>query len=233
MRIESDGDIFTTGRIGVGAKSTGAGIYLASATLSIGITSNLTKTTGTNYAFTAIAEGSGATENNGLYIAATGATTNKAIYIEASYPPVGANNYAIHSASQAQSSFAGANFLLPNLASSGATTAVCWTTSTGLLTKASTTCAVPSARRFKLDIEPYYRGLELISQIQPQTFKLKSDGNSYIGLIADDLPDSRMQRFDENGGIEGYDEISIIATMINAIKELNTKIEALEQKCGQ
>jgi hypothetical protein len=103
------GNSYFGGAVFIGVLPTGGQkLYVADSTANHAtILSQMTATTGSNYALDAQAIGSGATLNVGGYFTAQNATSNYAIQIPSGYPPAGSNNYAINSQSAAQSYFAG------------------------------------------------------------------------------------------------------------------------------
>lgn len=108
---------------------------------------------------------------------------------------------------------------------------------------------VISDRRIKKDIGVYDKGLADVSSLNVITFKYngsygtKDDGVTRVGLLAQDVQQSRLpslvenyKYIDKNTGEET--EIYILNpselqfTMINAIKELEARVKALEAKLG-
>jgi hypothetical protein len=97
----------------------------------------------------------------------------------------------------------------------------------------------PSDERFKTNIHPLTGALEKVEQLQGVTFDWKEDTDSFkitnlkhdIGFIAQQvqevLPD--LVRADESGYL-GLRERALIPLLVEAIKELNKKIEKLEGK---
>lgn len=98
---------YNTGDVGIGTTpASGFKLYVIG-TGGYGIASKASNVAGSNTAINLEASGAGSGINTGAYIAAANGTTNRGIYIETNYPPAGANNWAIYSASQANSYFAG------------------------------------------------------------------------------------------------------------------------------
>ena len=106
-----------------------------------------------------------------------------------------------------------------------------------------------SDRRIKKDIGVYNKGLDDVTSLNVITFKYngaygtKDDGVTRVGLLAQDVQQSRLASLvesykyvDEKTGEET--EIYILNpselqfTMINAIKELEARVKALEAKLG-
>jgi hypothetical protein len=98
MRIDS------SGKVGIGAASTGAALYVTHAS-GTGVNSVINAGAGTvNYALMGQATGAGSA-NTGVYVNALNASTNYGVRIV--NPPAAGGNYAIYSDATAQSYFAG------------------------------------------------------------------------------------------------------------------------------
>ena len=92
----------------------------------------------------------------------------------------------------------------------------------------------PSDSRLKNSIKPLNYGLDAVLKLQPKSFYYNSDSvksNLTYGLIAQDvqkvIPEIVRKVDDKYLGIKSEDLVPIL---INAIQELNKKIEALEKK---
>ncbi len=88
--------------------------------------------------------------------------------------------------------------------------------------------------RLKQDIEPEELGLDFINQLQPKTYRLKSDpSRRYHGFVADDIEqiigreDDALFRVHPDG-MKGSDYISLIAPLVKSIQQLSSKLDALE-----
>lgn len=100
--------------------------------------------------------------------------------------------------------------------------------------------------RLKDNIVPMTGALEKVSQLKPCTYTWKLDGSAGQGFIAHELqsvfPDAvhgEKDAVDSNGNVipQGIDQSKLVATLVAAIQELNSKIElqaieivALKQK---
>ena len=93
---------------------------------------------------------------------------------------------------------------------------------------------ITSAKKYKFNILPFIHGMDYLAKINPKRYTEKSTGFKKYGLIADELGsiDKKLAIYD-NGQIEDYDTRAVIAVMVNAIKQLNAKIEKLESQCGK
>lgn len=81
----------------------------------------------------------------------------------------------------------------------------------------------------KTNIADISNGLELIKQLLPKSFQwVDGDDSEHWGFIAQDVQEvipSAVKSFKDSLGLE---EMGILATVVAAIKELATRVEALE-----
>jgi hypothetical protein len=99
---------------------------------------------------------------------------------------------------------------------------------------------VSSDRRLKENIVSYTSGLQAISSITPRQYNYISDKETiYQGFIADELQQviphavtGETNAVDENGNpiYQGVDASFLVPHLVSAIKELNARIIALENK---
>ena len=101
-----------------------------------------------------------------------------------------------------------------------------------------------SDRRLKKNINPYKKGLSEILKVKPVNFQYNKKSNAYdlekiyVGVIAQEvekiLPNT-VTITEEKGlkDMRTFDSSELMWTMINAIKELNQKIEILEEKIAE
>jgi hypothetical protein len=98
-----------------------------------------------------------------------------------------------------------------------------------------------SDRRLKKNIYPYKKGLSEILKVKPVNFQYNKKSNAYdlekiyVGVIAQEiekiLPNTvTVTKEKELKDMRTFDSSELMWTMINAIKELNQKIEKLEEK---
>ena len=100
--------------------------------------------------------------------------------------------------------------------------------------------AVFSDRRLKKNIRPYQDGLSSILKINPVTFQYNGVGGiadtekEYVGIIAQEIqevaPNTVRTVQTEEGDYLEFDPSSLDFMMINAIQELNEKLEEMEEK---
>jgi hypothetical protein len=109
-----------------------------------------------------------------------------------------------------------------------------------------TTWSNPSDRRLKDDIEDYATGLAAVLQLQPRTFLYNGKGGSTAGMrgygfIADEIapvmPETvgvragKLDAADEDEtDIQTLDQSNLILALVNAVKELATRMTAVEAR---
>jgi len=85
-----------------------------------------------------------------------------------------------------------------------------------------------SSLRYKTDLHPFMKGLNLINRLHPLTFKWKADQALDLGLGAEDVAaiEPLLVTHNANGEVEGvkYDRLSVV--LINAIKEQQVQIKS-------
>ena len=106
-----------------------------------------------------------------------------------------------------------------------------------------------SDRRIKKDVAAYDKGLADISSLNPITFKYngmygtKDDGVTKVGLLAQDVQQSRMSEMvetykyvdpvtNEETDIYVLNPSDAVFALINAVKELDARVKALEAKAA-
>src|SRR5262245_5637353 len=92
------------------------------------------------------------------------------------------------------------------------------------------TCS--SSLRYKKDLQPFTRGLALLNQLKPITFKWKSDNTSDLGFGAEDVAkvEPLLVTRNDQGEVEGvkYDRLS--AVLVNAVKEQQQQIAQQQEQ---
>jgi hypothetical protein len=87
--------------------------------------------------------------------------------------------------------------------------------------------ACTSSIRFKKDVAPFTRGLELLNQLRPVTYNWKQDDQPDLGLIAEEVAkaEPRFATYNKDGQVQGvkYDQLTIV--LINAVKEQQAQID--------
>jgi hypothetical protein len=104
---------------------------------------------------------------------------------------------------------------------------------TGRITGSSGAYAAISDVNKKKNFEESKLGLSEILMLKPKLFNFKSESDTAtksLGFIAQEVKNAIPQAYSEDGEFIGLTEMPIIATLVNAIKELNAKIELLESK---
>ena len=98
-----------------------------------------------------------------------------------------------------------------------------------------------SDKRLKKDINIFNKGLDILNQINPITYKYnklvktENPDKTYVGIIAQDIIDILPEAIDfkkEYGfeDLQVYNHNSLIYVLVNAVKELNEKIKKLEER---
>lgn len=92
----------------------------------------------------------------------------------------------------------------------------------------STACLV-SAKKFKKDIENLDVGLDLVLGMRPVSYKKKNpmgenDAKEQVGFIADEVKDTRLVSYDNEGDVHGFRYDQYTAVLTKAIQELNAKV---------
>ena len=104
---------------------------------------------------------------------------------------------------------------------SGGNVQLCWNNLNGRLASCS------SSLRYKTDLRPFHRGLNLINRLQPITFRWKNDQSLDLGLGAEEVAkvEPLLVTHNASGEIEGvkYDRVAVL--LINAVKEQQAQIE--------
>lgn len=95
-----------------------------------------------------------------------------------------------------------------------------------------------SDRRIKENIQTYDKGLDEIKELNPVTFNFsnvtelgkQTKNKTYTGLIAQDVESTSFANVVNTGpnGYKNVDSSEITFALINAIKELSTKVDALQ-----
>ncbi|MEZ5426818.1 MAG: tail fiber domain-containing protein [Pyrinomonadaceae bacterium] len=125
--------------------------------------------------------------------------------------------------------FTAAGTVSVGLMTNGQNTSVCWNS----VNKFLGTCS--SSIRYKTDLRPFTGGLSLVNQLNPFSFRWKSDGSPDLGFVAEDVAavEPLLATTNADGQVEGvkYDRIS--AVLVNAIKEQQAQIEQLQTRIEQ
>jgi len=88
-----------------------------------------------------------------------------------------------------------------------------------------------SSEQVKENITPYNKGLDVVKAFDVKTYNYKpgfGDTRQCVVLIAEDVPTELT------GDVNGYKAIDLyglVAVLINAVKELSAKVEAMEGAC--
>jgi hypothetical protein len=82
-----------------------------------------------------------------------------------------------------------------------------------------------SDKTLKINIEKLNNSIEILKQINPVSFNWKENGEKSYGVIAQELEKILPELVKDNNGTKTVSYIPLIALIIDAILELNNKIE--------
>ncbi len=85
----------------------------------------------------------------------------------------------------------------------------------------------------KKDFEESTIGLSAILNLKPTLYRMKEDdetSDKHLGFIAQEVKEFIPQAYVESGEFIGLNDRPIVAALVKAIQELNTKVSALENK---
>lgn len=87
--------------------------------------------------------------------------------------------------------------------------------------------ACSSSLRYKKDLHPFTRGLGLLAQLKPITFKWKADNSDDLGFGAEDIAaiEPLLVTHNDKGEVEGVKYDRITAVLVNAVKEQQEQIK--------
>lgn len=89
-----------------------------------------------------------------------------------------------------------------------------------------------SSLRYKSDVQPFMSGYNLLSQLQPVTFRWKASGQEDLGFVAEEVARAEplLTTSNAKGQVEGvkYDRIGLV--IVNTIKEQHKSIQDLEKE---
>lgn len=97
---------------------------------------------------------------------------------------------------------------------------------------------LPSSLRYKENVKPIDIGLEFINALVPVEYNLKLCGTKEVGLIAEDMPDTRLVSYlradrddpDSALQVESIKYGHLTAPLVKAVQELTKRLEKLEKK---
>ena len=81
-------------------------------------------------------------------------------------------------------------------------------------------------------MQPFTRGLALLDQLKPITFKWKQNDLSDLGFGAEDVAkvEPLLVTHNDKGEVEGVKYNRITAVLVNAVKEQQAQISQLQQQ---
>ena len=89
-----------------------------------------------------------------------------------------------------------------------------------------------SSLRYKNNVRSYTKGLNLLNQLRPISFKWKANNQADLGLAAEEVAavDPLLATYNERGEVEGVKYSQLTIVLINAVKEQQAQIEALRKQ---
>ncbi len=92
-----------------------------------------------------------------------------------------------------------------------------------------------SSLRYKTNVRPFGKGLEILGRLMPISFDWKESGIQDIGFAAEDVEKTApiLTFRDDKGEVEGVRYNQLSAVIVNSIKEQQTQIEALQNTNAQ
>lgn len=133
------------------------------------------------------------------------------------------------------------NFNAPGIASLSANTTayVCWTTSTGAISRDSVTC-LSSLRKLKKGIKPLDGAMVEIMELHPRTFEWRDpmDQNQrgeQVGFVAEEVDgvDPRLASHSSDGGLHGWREEAMVTLLTRGIQELKADNDNLRAELSR
>ncbi len=82
-----------------------------------------------------------------------------------------------------------------------------------------------SSREIKENIRDYSKGLNILKDLEVKNYDYIDGPENRVGLIAEDVPEEFIGTLD---GIKAVDVYGLVGLLINAVKELNSKVQLLE-----
>jgi hypothetical protein len=131
--------------------------------------------------------------------------------------------------------FNGTTLTAAGLASSGSITAGTTIAATTAITAGTTITATGnitafSDRSLKRDIQTIEHALDLVGKMRGVTFEMINTGQQGIGVVAQEVQEVIPQVVQDNNGILSVAYGNLVGVLIEAVKELKARIEALESK---
>ena len=109
-------------------------------------------------------------------------------------------------------------------------TAFSFNPSTGTVT--STTFSAVSDERLKSDIKTLEYCIEILNQIRPVSFNLKTTNHKSYGVIAQEIEEilPEIVNTDDRDGYKSVNYIPLIALLIEVVKKQHVEIEKIKNK---
>ena len=131
--------------------------------------------------------------------------------------------------------FNGTTLTAAGLASTGSITAVTTIAAQTAITAGTTITAQGnitafSDRSLKRDIQTIEHALDLVGKMRGVTFEMINTGQQGIGVVAQEVQEVIPQVVQDNNGVLSVAYGNLVGVLIEAVKELTARVEALESK---
>jgi len=93
--------------------------------------------------------------------------------------------------------------------------------------------ASSSSLRYKYDIADYNKGLDVVNQLRPVSFKFNNETRTNIGFVAEEIDAlglSEVMLYDEQDRPEGVLYSNMVSLLTKAIQELSAALDAAESR---
>jgi Chaperone of endosialidase len=90
------------------------------------------------------------------------------------------------------------------------------------------TCS--SSLRYKSDVSPFTRGLDVVAQLRPIRFRWRDSGLPDVGFAAEEVErvEPLLATYGENGEVEGVKYKQVTTVLVTAVQELERENDALK-----
>jgi hypothetical protein len=89
-----------------------------------------------------------------------------------------------------------------------------------------------SSLRYKSDVRPFARGLDVVERLRPVQFRWKDSGAADVGFAAEEVEavEPLLATYGEDGRIEGVKYKQVTTVLVNAVQELTRENEELRRE---
>jgi len=213
-------NVFVGGDAGIGTTTGGFNAFF-------GTSAGSQTTTGQSNTF--IGEESGRSNSTGMNNTALGLSAGPTVSNLTQSTAIGANatvstSHTIVLGTSSETTSIPGTLAVATLGAAGST-ALCRNASNQLAT-----CS--SSLRYKTNLAPYTRGLDILGHFRPISFTWRDGGMRDLGFGAEDVAkiEPLLVTYNQQGQVEGVKYDRITAILVNAVKEQQTQIEKQQQQ---